>query len=343
MSLFGSIMGDFEDDPIFGSHMQSMQQMSSMMNSMFNPFGMMGQSQMMGLNGHAGQQQQLQLQHQQQHQQHLQLHQQQHNQMMPFGFPMAPFGMNDMFAGFNNMASAGGSHGMSSVSMMSYTSNGPDGRPQVYQASKTLRAAPGGIKETQETVYDSRSGTKKMAIGHHIGERGHVIEKQKNLHNGDEEEHQEYINLDEEEAEDFNKEWQTRTRQSSHSSHADRAIDYHQHHRKRSDPKRLALTDGTTSSRSRLAPSTSRRNASKPSSSSSCTTYGVGDSSSPSTSDSDVVEVPHGEKRSKSPETSPVASRKRERNDDDETSNKRHMTANKDSDDNDNDDDDDKE
>lgn len=342
MSLFGSIMGDFEDDPIFGSHMQSMQQMSSMMNSMFNPFGMMGQSQMMGLNGHAGQQQQLQLQHQQQHQQHLQLHQQQHNQMMPFGFPMAPFGMNDMFAGFNNMASAGGSHGMSSVSMMSYTSNGPDGRPQVYQASKTLRAAPGGIKETQETVYDSRSGTKKMAIGHHIGERGHVIEKQKNLHNGDEEEHQEYINLDEEEAEDFNKEWQTRTRQSSHSSHADRAIDYHQHHRKRSDPKRLALTDGTTS-RSRLAPSTSRRNASKPSSSSSCTTYGVGDSSSPSTSDSDVVEVPHGEKRSKSPETSPVASRKRERNDDDETSNKRHMTANKDSDDNDNDDDDDKE
>lgn len=332
-------MGDFEDDPIFGSHMQSMQHMSSMMNSMFNPFGMMGQSQMM-LNGHAGQQQQqlqLQHQHQQQHQQQLQLQHQQQNQMMPFGFPMAPFGMGDMFSGFNNMASAGGSHGMSSVSMMSYTSNGPDGRPQVYQASKTLRAAPGGIKETQETVYDSRSGTKKMAIGHHIGERGHVIEKQKNLHNGDEEEHQEYINLDEEEADDFNKEWQTRARHSSHSNHvgADRAIEYHQHHRKRSDPKRLALTDGTTSSRSRLAPSTSRRNTSKPSSSSSSsTTYDVGDSSSSSTEDSDVVEVPHGEKRAKSPETSPVASRKRERNDDDETSNKRqHMPADKDSDD----------
>lgn len=66
--------------------MQSMQHMSSMMNSMnsmfSNPFGMMGQSQLMAPPG------------------------QSQNQMMSYGFPMAPFNMNmnmnmnDMYAGF---------------------------------------------------------------------------------------------------------------------------------------------------------------------------------------------------------------------------------------------------
>lgn len=88
-----------------------------------------------------------------------------------------------------------GSNCMTSTSIMTYT-NGPDGRPQVYQASKSMRAGPGGVKETKESVFDSRSGTKKMAIGHHIGERAHIIEKKKDLRNGDEEEHQEFINLE---------------------------------------------------------------------------------------------------------------------------------------------------
>lgn len=91
---------------------------------------------------------------------------------------------------------AAGGHGMTSTSIMTYTNNGPDGRPQVYQASKSTRAAPGGVKETKESVFDSRSGLKKMAIGHHIGEKAHIIEKKKDLNTGDEEEHQEFINLD---------------------------------------------------------------------------------------------------------------------------------------------------
>jgi myeloid leukemia factor 1 len=272
MSLFGSMLGDFEDDPIFGSHMQSMQHMNSMMSSMFgNPFGMMTPA-LMGPNGRGGDGH--------------------HNQMMPFGFPMGLPNMNDMFAGMNNMGSGPNGHGMSSMSMMTYT-NGPDGRPQVYQASRSTRAAPGGIKETQETVFDSRTGTKKMAIGHHIGERAHVIEKQKNIHNGDEEEHQELINLDEEEVDTFNQEWQTRAR--GRSGRSDRAIEYSpSHHRKRPDPQRLALTDGgnTTTSTSE-----------KPSSES---------------------ETTKDEKQSSS--TEPSKSRKRERTEEDETSNKRQMS-----------------
>jgi hypothetical protein len=38
---------------------------------------------------------------------------------------------------------------------------------------------------------------KKIAIGHHIGERAHVLEHEQNLHSGEREERQEFINLDE--------------------------------------------------------------------------------------------------------------------------------------------------
>lgn len=76
-------------------------------------------------------------------------------------------------------------------------SSGPDGRPQVYQASQSTRTAPGGIRETQKSVCDSRTGTKKLAIGHHIGDRSHVMEREQNMHSGQMEERQEFINLDE--------------------------------------------------------------------------------------------------------------------------------------------------
>lgn len=57
--------------------------------------------------------------------------------------------------------------------------------------------APGGIKETKKTVSDSRTGTKRMAIGHQIGERAHFLERERNVRSGEEEERQEFINLDE--------------------------------------------------------------------------------------------------------------------------------------------------
>ncbi|CAH2093225.1 unnamed protein product [Euphydryas editha] len=49
-----------------------------------------------------------------------------------------------------------------------------------------------------------------MSEGHHIGERAHVIEREQNVYSGDAEERQEFINLDEEEAEDFDREFQQR-------------------------------------------------------------------------------------------------------------------------------------
>lgn len=36
-----------------------------------------------------------------------------------------------------------------------------------------------------------------MAIGRHIGERGHVLEKEQNLQTGDTEEKEDFINIDE--------------------------------------------------------------------------------------------------------------------------------------------------
>ena len=89
-------------------------------------------------------------------------------------------------------------------------SSGPDGRPQIYQATSSTKTGPGGIRETRRTVQDSVNGVKKMAIGHHIGDRAHIIEKEQDLRSGQLEEHQEFINLEEDEAEDFDREFTTK-------------------------------------------------------------------------------------------------------------------------------------
>ncbi|XP_076291368.1 myeloid leukemia factor isoform X6 [Lasioglossum baleicum] len=221
MSLFGLMGGDLDDDPFFGSQMRSMRQMNDMMNSIFSdPFGMMGQNAITN-GGHAGR------------------HPQSNLQMMPFGFPPMPsFNMNTIFRDFDNVAPGGNCHSFTTRSVMTM-GNGPDGRPQVYQETMSTTTAPGGVKETKKTVHDSRTGVKKMAIGHHIGERAHILEHEQNIHSGEQEERQEFINLDEEEAESFNSEWQTRTRNAvGSSSH------YGGHgHRSRPDHRQLALPD----------------------------------------------------------------------------------------------------
>lgn len=48
-------------------------------------------------------------------------------------------------------------------------------------------------------MRDSESGLERMAIGHHIGERGHVMERSRNRLTGDREERQDYFNLEESE------------------------------------------------------------------------------------------------------------------------------------------------
>ena len=55
------------------------------------------------------------------------------------------------------------------------------------------------IKETRKSVRDSESGIQKMAIGHHIGDRSHTIERMHNVHTKDKEQRQYFENLDESE------------------------------------------------------------------------------------------------------------------------------------------------
>ena len=44
-------------------------------------------------------------------------------------------------------------------------------------------------------------------MGHHLGERGHVIERSHNLHSGEREEKQDFIGLTENDGTAFNDEW----------------------------------------------------------------------------------------------------------------------------------------
>lgn len=233
MSLFGSLLGDFEEDPFFGSHMRSMHQMNDMMNSMFsNPFGMLG----MGPPAIASS---LGTAH---------MNDRSRTDLMPFGFPS----MSRMFGNIDQMGNPD-CHSFSSSTVMTMTS-GPDGRPQVYQASSSTRTAPGGVKETKKTVCDSRSGMKKMAIGHHIGERAHVLEREQNVHSGEREERQEFINLDEEEAEDFNREFEQRTRQSVGAVGYTSASSSSRHGRRHREPQLALLPSSSSPSSSSVSP-----------------------------------------------------------------------------------------
>uniref|UniRef100_A0A8C0CEW4 Myeloid leukemia factor 1 n=1 Tax=Balaenoptera musculus TaxID=9771 RepID=A0A8C0CEW4_BALMU len=64
------------------------------------------------------------------------------------------------------------------------------------------------VKETRRALRDSESGLEKMAVGHHLRDRAHVIKKSKNKKTGDEEVNQEFINMNESDAHAFDDEWQ---------------------------------------------------------------------------------------------------------------------------------------
>ncbi|KAM6389220.1 myeloid leukemia factor 1 isoform 3-T4 [Pluvialis apricaria] len=115
--------------------------------------------------------------------------------------------MLEMQRKFDDLSIYPDAHTFSSSSVMTYSKVG-DEPPKVFQASAQTRTAPGGVKETRKALRDSESGLEKMAIGHHIHDRAHVIKKSKNRKTGDEEMNQEFINLDETEAQTFDEEWQ---------------------------------------------------------------------------------------------------------------------------------------
>ncbi|XP_070609620.1 myeloid leukemia factor 1 isoform X6 [Erythrolamprus reginae] len=115
--------------------------------------------------------------------------------------------MVELQSNFDKMAVDPNAHSYSSSSVMTYSKKG-DEPPKVFQASAQTRTAPGGIKEVRKACRDSESGFEKMAIGHHIHDRAHVVQKAKNNKTGDEELNQEFINLDEGEAHSFDEQWQ---------------------------------------------------------------------------------------------------------------------------------------
>lgn len=173
-----------------------MRHMNTMMNSLFsNPFGMMGA--MGGFDDFENRA----LTHR---------HSMHNSLMSPFSMPLMP-NFNRLLSGSLDSMNPG--NYSSSSTLISMTS-GPDGRPQVYKATSSTRIAPGGIKETQKTVTDSITGTKKMSIGHHIGDRAHIIEKEQNILTGDREEREDLINIEEDEKEEFDHEWESKTRPS---------------------------------------------------------------------------------------------------------------------------------
>ncbi|KFO87847.1 Myeloid leukemia factor 1, partial [Buceros rhinoceros silvestris] len=123
--------------------------------------------------------------------------------------------MLEMQRKFDDLSVHPDAHTFRSSSVMTYSKIG-DEPPKVFQASAQTRTAPGGVKETRKALKDSESGLEKMAIGHHIHDRAHVIKKSRNNKTGDEELNQEFINLDEgrsngcfsAEAQTFDEEWQ---------------------------------------------------------------------------------------------------------------------------------------
>lgn len=133
---------------------------------------------------------------------------------------LAPFGMMGMGGGFMDMFGMMGEmmgsmermsgspncQTFSSSTVISYSSTDP-GAPKVYQQTSQTRTGPGGIRETRQSMRDSQSGLERLAIGHHIGERAHIMERSRNRRTGDREERQDFINLDESEAAAFDEEW----------------------------------------------------------------------------------------------------------------------------------------
>ncbi|KAM4627771.1 myeloid leukemia factor 1 [Polymixia lowei] len=115
--------------------------------------------------------------------------------------------MDDMHRNFENQSTDSNTHSFSSSSVMTYSKVGNE-PPKVFQASSQTRRAPGGIKETRQALKDSESGLEKMAIGHHIQDRGHVVEKKHNNKTGEREFNQDFQNMDESEAQSFDEEWQ---------------------------------------------------------------------------------------------------------------------------------------
>lgn len=191
----------FDDDPFFSDHS------NQLMHGMFaSPFGALNAVE----SGHGQQQRGTQ------------------NQSMQL-FPFGGFGFGNMFGNMDSMMSGlmqnmnkefaqsssggAGGYGYQQASFMSYSNTG-QGAPKVFQASTATRTGPGGVRETRKSVRDSELALEKMSVGHHIMDRGHEIEKHRDLRSNNIEEIQNFHNMDESDAQSFDQEWREKTKQA---------------------------------------------------------------------------------------------------------------------------------
>uniref|UniRef100_A0A3Q3WZG3 Uncharacterized protein n=1 Tax=Mola mola TaxID=94237 RepID=A0A3Q3WZG3_MOLML len=154
--------------------------------------------------------------------------------------PLAPFGMMGMVSSciyFERMSGSPNCQTFSSSTVISYSST-DSGAPEVYQQTSETRTGPGGIRETRQSVRDSESGLERLAIGHHIGDRAHIMERSRNRRTGDREERQDFINIDETDAAAFDEEWRREAGRYVPSNV--RALDYGRD--RRAGGQQLALT-----------------------------------------------------------------------------------------------------
>lgn len=190
--------------------MNSMRQMQNqMMSNMLDPFRMFS---MPGIGGFGGlglgsRSQLMQSSPSMHHSSPSMHHSSPSMHISPMHNSLMPMNLNRLLSAPQNGVS------FSSSSCYSVMSSGSDGRPQVYHETSSTKVGPGGLKETRRTVQDSASGKKKMAIGHHLGEKAHVVEKEQNMHTGEREEREDFINLDEEESEEFERKFEHKSRQ----------------------------------------------------------------------------------------------------------------------------------
>lgn len=117
--------------------------------------------------------------------------------------------MSDMHRAFEQVPNDPNTHMFQQSSFYS-SSNMGNGTPKVFQASSSMRQLPGGVRETRKAVRDSETGVERVAMGHHINDRAHIIERSRNAHTGETNENQELINIDEEEAPAFDTEYHDR-------------------------------------------------------------------------------------------------------------------------------------
>eukprot|EP00105_Crassostrea_gigas_P011181 XP_011426737.1 PREDICTED: myeloid leukemia factor 2-like [Crassostrea gigas] len=203
-----SFFADMDNDPFFEGHREHMRNMDRMFQ---DPFGMFGGHPMLQGPGRSDPQRGTRA-----------VTQWNPAEMSPFGFGNM-FGsmfmnmngmMSNMERSFETARNDPNAQMFSQSSVYSYTNTGGEGsRPRVYQATSSVRQGPGGVKETRKSERDSERGTEKMAIGHHIRDRAHVVERTRRR-GGDIEENQELINLDEGEKESFDREFQEKSKES---------------------------------------------------------------------------------------------------------------------------------